>query len=1050
MKRLFILACVLIVQVTNNLSAQCNRPNPSDNPCNASTFCNTAQLDAFCSAVPTPVSNRVFIKPNGFCGSLESPSWFKFVAESTTLSLRFTANACGVDGVQAVILSTTNCSDSASYSAVSNCSNATGGQPISTVTANGLVAGRTYYILVDGFQGAGCSYAVDVISGTIKATTTPLPAPATIFGPTTVCTNATNVTFSVPKAPNVTDYHFVVKNTTTNTTLFDGVQTDSFYTVSGFPATGTLRICVSYKNDCTEGTTFCSDVTVNTTVNVNLPNVYLCPGSFYTLPDGLVVDNTIPPVTDQTQGFTAQKTGTASCDTTFNVNIVSYALREGSRSVFLKLGETVAVCNTTYTGVFACGRRDRVATCAGAAANGCDSIVNTALFNAKITHSITPANPILNCNSVLLKAAHADTCTETMHGKTYQWFYQTAANAPLSNLNNTTTQQNAATAGIYVLVVKDSVYSKTATFTGYRVYTDTIRNTVTGNGSSGALATPSLIGQATITLCQGARTTFKINSVPNATSYTWSFAKNGGAIIGTTTDTSIVVQWANNTSGDTIYVKAKGLCDSSAAQKITVLFTNFANLDAGPDRIVCTLKTTLAGVSSTGTGSWATVSAVGANFANNTSPTTSVTAPSAGVYKFAWTETLNGCTKSDTVQITFGTPPQYSGFKDSCSLNRLTYFVKFNILGGTPPLSVVNVATGLSAGTVNAAGAFLSNPLPTGAYNLQIKDGNNCISALIPVAQTCTACFTRAGQMDTTTAFSICDGDTARATYLGGYISDGNDTLQFVLHKGNPQTGIVARSYSPKFGFNPLTMTYETPYYISPIAGDDSTRQVKLNDICFNSGTGVLVIFHKKPTAAITLDAANLCVGSCTNLRYTFTGAPPFTITTRITDIGSRDTTISGTRPSYVLQICPTINTAYRLFAVADSNGCSTTGLVQTVNVKTFIPLDAGTPRAPLSICSGVDTTVNLLTQLIGALQGGTWTETSTIQSTGTAFNAVAGSFRTRGQIAGTYRFSYVVKQVVGSPCPADTANVTLILSPAPLANAGPDDTLTCDKTKID
>jgi hypothetical protein len=1051
MKRLFILTCVLLLQVSNNLSAQCNRPNPSDNPCNASTFCNTAQLDAFCSAVPTPANNRVFIKPNGFCGSLESPSWFKFVAESTTLSLRFTASACGGNGVQAVILSATNCSDSASYSAVSNCSNPLGGEPISTVTANGLVAGQTYYILIDGYQGAGCSYTVDVISGTIRTTTTPLPIPTLIFGPTTVCASATNVTFSVPKVPNATDYHFVIRNTTTNTTIFDGVRADSFYTVASFPATGTLRICVSYKNDCAEGTAFCSNVTVNTTVNVNLPTVYLCPGSFYTLPDGLVVDNTIPPATDQTQGFTAQKPGSAGCDTTFNVTIVSYSLREGSRSLFLKLGETVAVCNANYTGVFVCGRRDKVATCAGAAVNGCDSIVNTAIFNAKQTNTLTPTNPILNCNSVVLRVAHADTCTETIHGETYQWFFQTVLNGPLSNLNNTTGQQTAATAGIYVLVVRDSVYSKTATFQGYRVFIDTIRSTVTGNGSAGALTTPSAInGQATITVCQGARTTFTINKVPNATSYSWSFGRNGGAIIGASNDTSIVVQWANNTSGDTIIVRAKNGCDSSLPQKITVLFTNFANLDAGPDRIVCSLQTSLAGVSSTGTGKWTTITAVGANFANDAVPTTSVTVPSAGIYKFVWTETSNTCTKSDTVQITFGTPPQYTNFKDSCSLTRATFFVKFNILGGTAPFTVINVATNLSVGTVNAAGAFVSNALPTGTYSLQIKDANNCVSTVIPASQTCTACFTRAGQMDTTVALSICEGDTARGTYLGGFTTDGNDVLQFVLHKGNPKTGIITRNSAPNFGFNAATMTYETPYYISPIAGDDSTRQVKLTDICFNSGTGVLVIFHKKPTVNLTLDAANLCVGSCTNLRYTFTGAPPFIVTTRITDLGSRDTTVSGRQSPYVSSICPTINTAYRLFAVSDSNGCTTTGLVQTVNVKTFIPLDAGTPRPALTFCSGIDTTVNLLTQLIGALQGGTWTETSTVLSTGTAFSAAAGSFRSRGQIAGTYRFSYVVKQVVGSPCPADTANVTLILSPAPIANAGPNDTITCSKTSID
>ena len=79
------------------LAQPCNRPNPSDNPCNASTFCNTTQLNNFCSSVPTPSAGKVYLKPRGFCGTLESPSWFKFVAQTPSLSLVFRATGgCGI------------------------------------------------------------------------------------------------------------------------------------------------------------------------------------------------------------------------------------------------------------------------------------------------------------------------------------------------------------------------------------------------------------------------------------------------------------------------------------------------------------------------------------------------------------------------------------------------------------------------------------------------------------------------------------------------------------------------------------------------------------------------------------------------------------------------------------------------------------------------------------------------------------------------------------------------------------------------------------------
>ncbi len=1055
MKRLFILACVLLLQVANTLSAQCNRPAPSDNPCNAPTFCNTAQLDAFCSAVPTPNTTKVFIKPNGFCGSLESPSWFKFVAETPTLQLRFAATACTGNGVQALILSTTNCSDSAAYTPVADCLVAVN-KPVDTLRATGLVAGQTYYLLVDGFGGNQCPYTIDVIGGTtIQATSTTLTPPSVIFGPTSVCAGATDIVFSVPKAAGITNYRFIVTDAATNAVLFDGTaaRTDSFYSVPAFPAIAAARVCVSYVNDCGVSVATCSTVTIGGTLEIISPTVYLCFGNTYDYPGGQTITNNNLSSSDLDQDISYNKPGqNGACDTVFKVKIISYAYPEATRVLLLKPAESIAVCNTTITGNVACLQTSRTVTCAGAAANGCDSTVNLVVLNAKQTSIISPTNPALNCNSASLTVAHSDICTgTTRHTNTYQWFYQAVANGPLSNLNNRTATQLAATAGTYFLVVRDSVASIAAGFPGFRIIIDTIRSTVTGNGSTGALTTPSLInGRTDTTVCQGATATFKINKVLNATSYTWRFGRNGGTIIGAATDTSVVVQWAGNTSGDTLFVSARDACGASPEQKIAVLVRNFANLDAGPNRIVCTLQTALAGASSgAGTGKWTTISATGAIFADDTSPTTDVTAPNAGVYQFVWTETLNTCSKSDTVDITFGTPPQYTSFKDSCNVARTNFFVKFNVLGGTAPFTVINAANMASVGAVSAARAFVSNPLPVGVYNLQIKDANNCLSTPIPAAQTCTACFTKSGAIDTTTALSICEGDLARATYNAGYISDGNDTLQFVLHTGNPRTGIVQRSYGTVFGFT-AGMTYETRYFISAIAGDDSSRQVKLLDACFSASAGVAVVFHKKPTATFAADATSLCVGDCTNLRYTFTGNKPFMVTTRITEIIGRDTTVSDKPAAYVLPICPTVNTTYRLVSVSDSFGCSTIGLTQQIIVRTTVPVEAGTPRPPLSICSGIDTSVNLLTQLINTLQGGTWTETSVVRSTGTAFSAAGGSFRSRGQIAGTYRFSYVVRQVVGSPCPADTANVTLILLPAPIANAGPNDTINCIKTSID
>ena len=141
MKKSFILLFSFWAFIGTNLLAQCNHPNPTDNPCTAPTFCNNAQLNAFCSTVSTPVIGRQYLKPAAFCGSLESPSWVKFIAGSPTHAFKFTANGgvgCNGNGVQAAIYAVTDCSDSATFVQKSNCINATGGRPIDTVTATGL------------------------------------------------------------------------------------------------------------------------------------------------------------------------------------------------------------------------------------------------------------------------------------------------------------------------------------------------------------------------------------------------------------------------------------------------------------------------------------------------------------------------------------------------------------------------------------------------------------------------------------------------------------------------------------------------------------------------------------------------------------------------------------------------------------------------------------------------------------------------------------------------------------------------------------------------
>jgi gliding motility-associated-like protein len=102
----------------------------------------------------------------------------------------------------------------------------------------------------------------------------------------------------------------------------------------------------------------------------------------------------------------------------------------------------------------------------------------------------------------------------------------------------------------------------------------------------------------------------------------------------------------------------------------------------------------------------------------------------------------------------------------------------------------------------------------------------------------------------------------------------------------------------------------------------------------------------------------------------------------------------------------------------------------------------AGQPRPAVRLCAGTDSLIALPRELLGAADGGQWTETSSRLSSGDAFDPSAASFQTAEQSPGTYTFRYEV--AAPAPCSNDTATVTVILEEAPVADAGADQSLDC------
>jgi gliding motility-associated-like protein len=266
------------------------------------------------------------------------------------------------------------------------------------------------------------------------------------------------------------------------------------------------------------------------------------------------------------------------------------------------------------------------------------------------------------------------------------------------------------------------------------------------------------------------------------------------------------------------------------------------------------------------------------------------------------------------------------------------------------------------------------------------------------------------------------------------------------LHTGDPKTGIIARSFTPRFAFQ-AGMTYGITYYISAIAGNKIGTNVDLTDGCFKATTAkiVSVIFLKKPTATMVVADSSLCLGNCAIARFTMIGQAPFTITSKLSNPVAKDTIVNTNLTTYNFSYCPRVNSALRLFSIKDASGCvDSVSVNKTVNFTIFTPVNAGLDTA-ITVCQGVDTTLNLPSLLRGAGLGGTWSEISTQPSTGGAYNVATRTFRTRNQGNRVYKFSYILAPTpTNSPCAPDTATVSVTIQFTPKADAGVDDIITC------
>ncbi len=473
----------------------------------------------------------------------------------------------------------------------------------------------------------------------------------------------------------------------------------------------------------------------------------------------------------------------------------------------------------------------------------------------------------------------------------------------------------------------------------------------------------------------------------------------------------------------------------SVAQGQPVVFYENPIPDAGSDAGICGLTTTLAATNAGFAGAWSQVSGPGmANFAGPSNPGAAVTVSAAGTYVFRWTETNSVCSAAADVAIDFYPVPVISGVTETCNGTNTGFVLGFTITGGTAPFTVSGVGGSL------AANVFTSAVLPNNsAYNVALTDANGCTTAPVAGSHFC-PCTTNAGTMVTSPAV-FCADQPATAIWNNNATLDADDSLLFVLR--NQAGAVLATSNQPFFPFGAGLQTGVT-YFISAVAGNGLAGQIDPADPCLNIAQGAPVQWKPLPTATLTGDAT-ICRGSTTALQFTGAGAYPLTVS-YVAGAGAPATLLLPGSQSVPLPVTPAATTTYSLLSVTDGTlpACTQT-LNGSVTVTVNAPVTAGTAAAPVEFCAGTAQSVQLASLLNGADPGGHWTETSAQPSLPGAFQAATGIFQTNGQAAGTYTFRYAVQ--AAAPCPSQSTSVTVILHALPLADAGPDQTITCTQT---
>jgi hypothetical protein len=242
-------------------------------------ICNLNSINGFSSVMREEITAN---GPSPLCdqgGTASNISWFGFIAGTGDYNIEIIPSNCiagttGLSGMQAGAY--TSCSWDEAVWCDPFCNDAGLVSPDSI-----FIPGNTYYVFLDGCQGAICEYQINIIGNFVPFGALPntgIENTGTSCEPFPLCTGA-DLTIELLEFDSLfLEYEWILD--LPDTTARDTVYTDDHVLNYEFDREGIYNVCVTVGNGCST-LTACDEYTFVTLEPEVFPSVELCVGEFW-------------------------------------------------------------------------------------------------------------------------------------------------------------------------------------------------------------------------------------------------------------------------------------------------------------------------------------------------------------------------------------------------------------------------------------------------------------------------------------------------------------------------------------------------------------------------------------------------------------------------------------------------------------------------------------------------------------------------------------------------------------------------------------------------